>query len=112
VNGFPLDTNIISQLIKGRPIPGSESGSMPRDEGLPCLSVLTLGKICEGIASLPDASRRARMLYRLYSFETELRVTTQMLAPSKATEPGKEPSPNVPRFFPSHARSLVTLLLP
>jgi hypothetical protein len=47
-----------------------------------------------------------------YRFETVLLklLVTQILAPSNAMPRGAEPTSKVPRFAPSLARSLVTLL--
>jgi toxin FitB len=61
VSGFLLDTNVISELVKPRPEPRVTRWIDATDEGLLCLSVLTLGEIRKGIASLPDASRRVSL---------------------------------------------------
>jgi predicted nucleic acid-binding protein len=58
VSGFLLDTNIISELVKPKPERKVTSWIESTDENLLYLSVLTLGEIRKGIASLRDASRR------------------------------------------------------
>jgi predicted nucleic acid-binding protein len=61
VNGFLLDTNVISELVKPQP-----DGSVLRwigetDEALLFLSVLTLGEIRNGIEKLGPGKRRGRL---------------------------------------------------
>jgi predicted nucleic acid-binding protein len=58
VSGFLLDTNIISELVRPKPERKVTSWIESTDENLLYLSVLTLGEIRRGIASLRDASRR------------------------------------------------------
>ena len=58
MSGFLLDTNIISELVKSKPEPEVVIWIDSIDESLLYLSVLTLGEIRKGIASLGDASRR------------------------------------------------------
>ena len=61
MSGFLLDTNIISELVK----PKSETNVVEwiesTDESLLYLSVLTLGEIRRGIASLSQSRRRATL---------------------------------------------------
>ena len=61
MSGFLLDTNVISELVKPRPDPTVTRWIDATDESLLWLSVLTLGEIRKGIASLPDASRRVSL---------------------------------------------------
>jgi toxin FitB len=61
VNGFLLDTNVISELIRPRPEARVCSWIETVDESLLHLSVLTLGEIRKGITSVPDASRRMKL---------------------------------------------------
>jgi len=61
VSGFLLDTNIISELVKPKPEPKVTRWIDETDESLLFLSVLTLGDIRKGIASLKDASRRVSL---------------------------------------------------
>jgi predicted nucleic acid-binding protein len=61
VSGFLLDTNVISELVKPKPEPRVTAWIDSIDENLLYLSVLTLGEIRKGIASLRDASRRVTL---------------------------------------------------
>jgi predicted nucleic acid-binding protein len=61
VSGFLLDTNIISELVKPKPEPKVTQWVENTDETLLHLSVLTLGEIRNGIASLPQSARRAAL---------------------------------------------------
>lgn len=61
MSGFLLDTNVISELIKPRPNQNVTHWIETTDEPLLHLSVLTLGEIRRGIASLPDAVRRIKL---------------------------------------------------
>ena len=61
MSGFLLDTNVISELVKPRPDPTVARWIDATDESLLCLSVLTLGEIRKGMASLPDAFRRVSL---------------------------------------------------
>ena len=61
MSGFLLDTNVISELVKHKPEPKVTAWIDSIDENLLYLSVLTLGEIRKGIASLRDASRRVTL---------------------------------------------------
>ena len=61
MSGFLLDTNIISELVKGKPEPRVTKWIESTEEVLLYLSVLTLGEIRKGIASLPNSTRRAAL---------------------------------------------------
>lgn len=61
MNGFLLDTNVISELVTRRPEPNVSRWVKDTDETLLHLSVLTLGEIRKGIAGLPQARRRAEL---------------------------------------------------
>jgi len=61
VSGFLLDTNVVSELVKPKPNPNVTRWTHSTDENLLYLSVLTLGEIRKGIASLPDAARRVKL---------------------------------------------------
>jgi predicted nucleic acid-binding protein len=61
VSGFLLDTNVISELVEQKPEPRVTAWIDSVDENLLYLSVLTLGEIRKGIASLRDASRRVTL---------------------------------------------------
>lgn len=59
MNGFLLDTNVISELTKLRPEPKVVTWIQATDESLLFLSVLTIGEIRKGISSLPSGNKRA-----------------------------------------------------
>lgn len=61
MSGFLLDTNVISELIKPRPEASVTAWIEGTDESLLYLSVLTLGEIRRGIATLPESRRRATL---------------------------------------------------
>jgi predicted nucleic acid-binding protein len=61
VSGFLLDTNIISELVKPKPEANVTEWIENTDESLLNLSVLTLGEIRRGIASLTQSRRRATL---------------------------------------------------
>lgn len=61
MSGFLLDTNVISELVRPKPHPKVAAWVGATDENLLYLSVLTLGEIRKGIASLKDAARRVTL---------------------------------------------------
>ena len=61
MSGFLLDTNVISELVKVKPEPRVTKWIETTDETLLYLSVLTLGEIRKGIASLSHSRRRAAL---------------------------------------------------
>lgn len=61
MSGFLLDTNVISELAKVNPEPRVTKWVENTEEILLYLSVLTLGEIRKGIASLPNSTRRAAL---------------------------------------------------
>jgi len=61
VNGFLLDTNVISELIKAKPDPRVVRWIEQTDESILFLSVLTLGEIRRGIERLNLGRRRGRL---------------------------------------------------
>ena len=61
MSGFLLDTNLISELVRPKPAPKVTAWIDATDESLLYLSVLTLGEIHKGIASLRDTSRRVAL---------------------------------------------------
>jgi predicted nucleic acid-binding protein len=71
MSGFLLDTNCISELVRGRPEPRVVDWLRAADESLLYLSVLTLGEIRMGAASLPQSKRRTQLETWL---ELDLRV--------------------------------------
>jgi predicted nucleic acid-binding protein len=61
VNGFLLDTNIVSELVKPDPHPNVVRWIEDADESILFLSVLTLGEIRCGIERLRPGKRRGRL---------------------------------------------------
>jgi predicted nucleic acid-binding protein len=61
MNGFLLDTNCISELVRNRPEPSVLKWIDAADESLLYLSVLTLGEIRRGVAGLPQSRRRSQL---------------------------------------------------
>lgn len=61
MNGFLLDTNILSELIKPKPEPRVLHWIAATDEDLLFLSVLALGEIRKGIAGLRAGPRRTKL---------------------------------------------------
>jgi toxin FitB len=61
VNGFLLDTNVVSELIRPKPEPKVTRWIDAMDEELLFLSVLTLGEIRKGIVLLPRSARRTTL---------------------------------------------------
>jgi toxin FitB len=59
VNGFLIDTNVVSELMKPRPSSRVVDWIDAHEEQLFHLSVLTLGEIRRGIVQLPPGRRRA-----------------------------------------------------
>lgn len=58
MSGFLLDTNVISELVRAKPEPRVTAWIEATNENLLYLSVLTLGEIRKGIASLRSSPRR------------------------------------------------------
>jgi len=61
VNGFLLDTNIVSELIRSRPEPKLSRWIASTDENLLYLSVLTMGEIRKGIVQLGKTARQIEL---------------------------------------------------
>jgi predicted nucleic acid-binding protein len=61
MNGFLLDTNCLSELVRARPEPLVLSWLEAVDEDLCYVSVLTLGEIRKGVALLPQSRRRTQL---------------------------------------------------
>ena len=61
MSGYLLDTNCISEVVRPNPEPRVLSWLEGTDERLLHLSVLTLGEIRKGVASLPQSKRRRRL---------------------------------------------------
>ena len=65
MNGYLLDTNIISEIVKPRPEPKVTSWVDAAEESTLFLSVLTLGEVRKGIASLRDSPKRVELAHWL-----------------------------------------------
>lgn len=65
MNGFLLDTNVISEAIK--PIPNARVAEWIESiaEDVLFLSVLTVGEILKGIQALPQSPKRSQLEYWL-----------------------------------------------
>jgi toxin FitB len=61
MSGFLLDTNCISELVRNTPDPRVREWIEAADETILFLSVLTIGEIRKGIATLPQSKRRTRL---------------------------------------------------
>jgi len=61
VNGFLLDTNIVSELIRSRPEPKLSRWIASTDENLLYLSVLAMGEIRKGIVQLGKTARQIEL---------------------------------------------------
>ena len=61
MNGFLLDTNCISELVRPQPEPNVLNWMEAIDEATLYLSVLTLGEIRKGVAGLAPGRRRAQL---------------------------------------------------
>ncbi len=61
MSGYLLDTNCISEVVRITPEPRVMAWIDATDKSLLYLSVLTLGEIRKGLASLPKAKRRSQL---------------------------------------------------
>lgn len=61
MNGFLLDTNVISELLKPEPEAKVVRWIEETDESILFLSVITIGEIRKGIERLAPGSRRGRL---------------------------------------------------
>jgi predicted nucleic acid-binding protein len=61
VNGFLLDTNVVSELIKAEPDRNVVRWIEETDETILFLSVLTLGEVRSGLERLNPGRRRGRL---------------------------------------------------
>ena len=61
MNGFLLDTNIVSELIRSRPEPRLSRWIASTDENLLYLSVLAMGEIRKGIVQLGKTARQIEL---------------------------------------------------
>ncbi len=70
--GFPLDTNIPSELMRLRPEPKVRDWVAVQDIRTLFLSVVSIGEMESGFATTPDAARRARPEAALARYLAEL----------------------------------------
>ena len=61
MNGFLLDTNVLSELIRARPDPRVGDWVYTRDERLLYLSVVSIGELRRGFTILPPSKRRTKL---------------------------------------------------
>ena len=59
--GFLLDTNIPSELMRPRPEPRVQDWVAAQDIGTLFVSVVSIGELETGFATMPDVARRARL---------------------------------------------------
>jgi toxin FitB len=78
MNGYLLDTNCVSEAVRAQPEPRVMSWLETVDEALLYLSVLTLGEIRKGVASLPQSRRRAS-LENWLNAELQARFSSRIL---------------------------------
>lgn len=83
MNGFLLDTNCISELVRSDPDPQVLQWMDAADERLLHLSVLTLGEIRKGVAGLPQSKRRTHLETWL-EVELQTRFEGRILSIDKA----------------------------
>lgn len=78
MSGYLLDTNVLSELVKPQANAKVLAWLEASDEQLFRVSVLTLGEIRKGIASLPSSSRR-NALESWLSYDLILRFAGRIL---------------------------------
>ena len=78
MNGFLLDTCCISEVVRVAPDVSVMAWMETANESLLYLSVLTLGEIRKGLASLPQSQRRTRLEGWL-SLELQARFSGRIL---------------------------------
>ena len=78
MNGYLLDTNCVWEVVRLRPETRVMSWLETADEGFLYLSVLTLGEIRKGVASLPQ-SRRRTSLETWLDLELQARFSARIL---------------------------------
>jgi predicted nucleic acid-binding protein len=61
MNGFLLDTNVPSEMTRPLPQPSVTQWLEDSDDNQLYLSVVSLGEISKGIASLPEGKRRSQL---------------------------------------------------
>ena len=66
MNGYLVDTNILSELTRPQPTPQVEA-FLRRSTDKICVSVFSIGEIHKGIEALPISNKRAELEYWLDS---------------------------------------------
>ena len=84
MNGFLLDTNVISELIKKEPDRSVARRIEETEETILFLSVLTLGEVRSGIERINPGRRRGRLESRL-AVDLRLRFQDRILSISDAS---------------------------
>jgi predicted nucleic acid-binding protein len=79
MSGFLLDTNCISEVVRGSPDPRVLSWLGAAEESLLYLSVLTLGEIRKGVAALTQSKRRT-LLESWLEVELQVRFAGRILS--------------------------------
>lgn len=79
MSGFLVDTNIVSELVKPKPDPKVVLWIKSTNEELLFLSVLTIGEIRKGIASVRDPVRQVKLEAWL-SGDLSVRFTNRILS--------------------------------
>jgi toxin FitB len=79
MSGFLLDTNCISELIRSQPEPRVLDWMRAAEESLLYLSVLTLGEIRKGAATLPQSKKRT-YLEAWLELDLKVRFSGRILA--------------------------------
>ena len=79
MSGFLLDTNCISEVVRVHPEPRVLSWLGAAEESLLYLSVLTLGEIRKGVATLTQGRRRT-LLETWLEVELQARFTGRILS--------------------------------
>lgn len=83
MNGFLLDTNVVSELVRPNPDARVVQWVQSTQESLLYLSVLTIGEIRKGISALPAGNKRI-LLESWLSNDLTLRFTNRILAVDEA----------------------------
>lgn len=61
MNGFLLDTNVHSEIIKTKPHPRVSQWTLTQDNTTLHISVISMGELRKGIDILPDGKRKASL---------------------------------------------------
>jgi len=61
MNGFLLDTNVPSEIIRVRPDPRVNAWMLAQDDAMLHVSVVTVGELRKGITILTESRRRAQL---------------------------------------------------